>query len=85
MTAIADTRRMAETRSGSGRSPSGGGAPKSAIAQKLPPKHPGPRITAKRYDAITAAIRDYPDALPQIAAQFDLGLDTIKRMARLER
>lgn len=32
MTAIGDTRRMAETGTGSGRSPSGAGAPSGAIA-----------------------------------------------------
>ena len=48
-------------------------------------KKPGPRITPKRHDALIAAIRAKPDDLEAVAAQFDLGLNVIRRYAGFAR
>lgn len=48
-------------------------------------KKPGPRVTAKRREELIHAIREAPTDLEVIAARFNLGMDMVRRYARLAR
>lgn len=48
-------------------------------------KKAGPRITPQRHDALIAAIRATPNDLEEIAARFDLGINTVRRYVGFAR
>jgi hypothetical protein len=78
-TAIVDTRRMAETGTGSGRSPSGDGA-RSAIAQPLPIN----TASMKRDLTIMTIKAEYNRERDKLAAKYQAMIDDAWREYRNE-
>jgi hypothetical protein len=55
-----------------------GGQVTEALTKMRKPQ--GPRITAERYDAIIAALREAPDDIAGIAMRFDVNENMIRRL-----